>query len=115
MPGFDLYASRGTLVFEGTRYKGAEVRVKLDIPAAEFDEFVAYALLAEELAWMSEHAIESWNLEAKGEPLPFDGQSLAKMPRSFTRALVNGFIKAVVDIDAPLVSSSPSGDTPEAT
>jgi hypothetical protein len=113
--GFDLYANRGTLAFEGTRFHGAEVRVKLDIPAADFDEFVAFEKLSEELAWLSEHAIESWNLEAKGEPLPFDAESLGKMPRTFTRALVAGWIKAVAELDAPLVSASPSGGTPEAT
>ena len=105
--GFDIYASEGTLVFEGTRYTGAEVKVRLDLPLVDLEAFDALAegvtnpfdtdFLERRLAW---------NLEAKGEPIPLTIEGINALPRTFTRRLVTAWLRTVTDIDLPLVPSS---------
>ena len=109
--GFDIYAARGVIEFEGTRYKGAEITVRLDVPVGEWDGLVALATLDDEGVWMVEHGIESWNLEAGGKALPLTAEAFNKLPRPFRRRLITEYIKAVSEIDAPLVEPSSSGDT----
>ena len=114
--GFDIYASEGTLVFEGTRYTGAEVKVRLDLPLVDLEAFDALAegvtnpfdtdFLERRLAWLVEHVLKSWNLEAKGEPIPLTIEGINALPRTFTRRLVTAWLRTVTDIDLPLVPSS---------
>ena len=78
--GFDIYASEGTLVFEGTRYTGAEVKVRLDLPLVDLEAFDALAegvtnpfdtdFLERRLAWHPETVLTSWYLYVCVGPNP---------------------------------------------
>jgi hypothetical protein len=108
--GFDPFDNVGVLVFEGTRYKGAEVKVRLDLPGSEELGLYEAQALDDEVSWLAEHAIIEWNLQSGGQPLPVTPENAKALSRPFKRALVMGYLKAVTDIDAPLSPSSSGGE-----
>lgn len=109
--GFELYATRGRLVFEGTRYAGAEVEVRLDMPLADY--LVHDALDEEEprLRWFGEHALVSWNLKRDGAPVPATAEELLAMPRQFSGRLHREWLRLVSDPGLPFAAPSPDGGT----
>lgn len=109
--GFDLYQNRGKLVFEGTRYRGAEVTVRLDLPLGDLLAHDACKTEEERMRWMAEHVIESWNLERDGEAIPMTADALMGMPPVFRRTLHREWMKACLDPDLPFESPSPAGGT----
>lgn len=108
--GFNLYATEVTLDFSKTRYAGAEVTLRPDVPWSKYLEFAGIKGLDDEVKWLQGNALVRWNLEdADGQPIPIDGD-LTDVPVAFRRALVGAFITAVGEPNlAPLGAPSTSG------
>lgn len=109
--GFDLYANRATLTFEQTRYKGAEICVRLDMPLEDFLAHDATETHDDRLRWFAEHAIESWNLEAGGKPMELSPEAFMALPRQFTNRVHEAWLRTIQDPDIPLAQPSNDGDT----
>jgi hypothetical protein len=107
--GFNIYANRAVLVFEGTRYKGAEVTVRVDLLDEEIEAHDAAEDLAGKLQWMVDAGvIESWNLTDKADkPIPLS--EINTLPRAFRSTLHSAWAGQLWDVTAPLVPS-PDGD-----
>lgn len=109
--GFDLYASTGVITFANTRFKGAEVTVRLDMPLADFEAHDAIEDEAGRLKWFVEHALVSWNIEVKGQPVPVTPEAYLALPRQFTARVHREWMRLVNDPDIPLAPPSSDGDT----
>jgi hypothetical protein len=112
--GFNPYASELTLRFEGTRYTGAEVTLRADVPLREYREFVELCVgentsHAAQWDWLREHVLLSWNLEGRdGKPLTLDA-AVEELPGPLSRAVVGEWLKAVSDAGTPFGGNSASG------
>lgn len=107
--GFDLFDSTTVLDFRGTRYKGAEVRVRSDVSIEEYQAFLNSEDSEAEWTWFRDNVLVEWNLERKGEPLD-PKLPRNKLPGPFIKRVIHGWMEAFVDISAPLVETSASGD-----
>lgn len=109
--GFDLYANTGVLTFEGTRFKGAEVTVRLDMPLADYLAHDECETEDERLAWFAKHALVKWNIEQKGKAVEPTPEAFCAMPRQFSVRVHREWMKLVNDPDIPFEQPSPDGDT----
>lgn len=109
--GFDLYANVGVLTFEKTRFKGAEIKVRLDMPLADFLVHDACETEEERLSWFAEHALMSWNIEQKGKPVPVTAKAFLAMPRQFVTRVHLEWMRLVNDPDIPFSDPSSNGDS----
>ena len=108
--GFDPY-SIGLLDFAGTRYKGAEISVNLDVPMGDYLNFSGLTLLADEAAWFVEHALFSWNLERRGNAIPATAEGMAQLSIPFQRLIIGGWVKAAAEPSVFLAETSNAGDS----
>lgn len=110
--GFNPYANEAILDFSGTRYEGAEIRVRVDVRLKTVLAFPDEAGIAEQWAWLQEHVLSGWNLEGPdGKRLPLSTPA-GELPNRLMIRVVNAWIGAVntVSLPGPLVERS--DDTP---
>lgn len=129
--GFEAPGTGNKLSFAGTKYEGLEVTVD-SIPlgvalaaGADYAEAdaaykagnVAGALpVIDRLLRQFGEALESWNVEKRGEPVPPTYEGLLTLDGTFAMDLISawqaGTVSAVsVDEDSDLGKGSPSGGT----
>lgn len=108
--GFDLYGNTTVLDFTGTRYKGAEVRVRSDVSIEEYLAFLESADADSEWEWFRANVLIGWNLEKNGEALSME-LPRKSLPGPLIKKIINGWQTTFVEIDLPLVEPSDSGES----
>jgi hypothetical protein len=129
MPGrFQLEPTTAVLEFaEGHRLHGLEVEVSLDTPIRLYQRIVALSVrnegedaeavskildeFTDTVVQFGDNVLVEWNLDdAKGEPVPATGESLAAQPAHVVRSIMDEWLVAVVSPPVPLGDESPSGE-----
>lgn len=100
---------------EDTDWHGAEVRCRRGVSVDRVLEFEALttgamADIAQAIRGFGDDVIVGWNLEDDdGQPVPATGAELLKWPVDFGLALVTGWLRGALQVDAPLVGASSNG------
>lgn len=103
--GFDLSTNTVLLDFTGTRYAGAHVRARIDMPYSDVMAFNECPDLLAEWAWFRDNALVEWDLQIKGADVPI-GADVNDLPRTFVRQLIRGWSAAVLGLADPLDETS---------
>ena len=94
-------------------FKGAEVRVKLDVDIGIYVKMED--LRAAEKFWnvvklFTEEVLLDWNVQdRKGKELSPDWKGVQKAPQRFLSMVINNWMEAVTDVPAPLDEPSSDG------
>lgn len=104
--GFDPFSNETVLDFSGTRYKGAEVRVRSDVTIEEYAGLISAEDGKAEWEWFQRHVLIGWNLKRGDEDIPLDAPR-DKLPAPMVKQIINAWLRAFVDVDLPLAEPSP--------
>lgn len=110
--GYDPY-NLLEVVFEGTRYAGAEVRMRVDVPIDEamelFDLLFAgdEKTIRDQAMVFGDRILDSWNLQdpKTKKTIPATGEGALKAPPALVRICINQWRKGVFDPSLPLDES----------
>jgi len=112
--GFNPFGQTMVLAFEDSRWAGAEVRVRRDLPVVEQMELAAIMRdprmgVGEQGEFFAERILIDWNLlDADGVALPASKEGMAKAPAAFVQRLVNVWVDNTWS-HAPLGADSSAG------
>jgi hypothetical protein len=108
--GFDPFQT-ALLLFEGSRFHGSEIRVRLDASLEDYETFVALPKHSDEIVFLAEKVLVDWNLEKDGKPIPCDLAGIKTLPLALTRRIVVEWINLVTGVSDPLGVPSSNGST----
>ena len=99
------------ITFEGTRFDGAVVRVRLDVPLGDVLKMPNTRRLTEVWPWVQEHVLLEWNLTGLDDkPIPTSVE-VTMLPQAFVSSLVNAWMTLAVEVPDPLGKTSSVGST----
>lgn len=97
--------------FEGTRFAGAVVTLRLDMPVLEamaITEELSTKTMAEQAPVFAERLLKGWNLQYQGKAIPATPEGAEQAPGALLRMCIEQWFKAVLDPKVPLSSRPPS-------
>lgn len=115
--GFEIPRRTASLTFD--QYPGLEVTAVLDVPLQMYFELARLAN-SEDVAQVEaalrrfgDEVLMSWNAEEKSEPLPADAEGLMRLGMEMAKDILEGWMKGMVQLPAPLAAPSPNGGITE--
>ena len=112
MARFKLPARTARLLFEGEEWTGAEVKVKFDLPIGTLIRLQALARTPDDLTEMCQIIagfLVEWNIEDDAGPLPATYEGLLRASPAFLVKFCEEWIKAQIEVPAPLEAPSTNG------
>lgn len=116
--GYKIPRRTATLVFHGSDYEGAEVKVRLDIDLGTLFDIAGRAETQdpketrEVIKDFADQALEAWNLEDdEGNALPATVEGMERVPLPLAQLIIQEWVKAVSQPPDPLSGPSANGST----